>query len=94
MDDLKRCPFCGEVPSSGVEFYESCGSDIKLKAIVYCLKCHVSRGTVFRATDINPVPFLDYEVAFDKAVKLWNQRWSEKPEPYREEGEKSDERKR
>lgn len=87
MTELKPCPFCGESPISGVEFYESCGSNIKLKAIVYCPKCHINRGYLFRATDINPVPFLDYEVAFDKAVKSWNQRWTEKPEPYREEGD-------
>lgn len=77
MDDLKRCPFCGEIPSSGVEFCVSCGSEIKLKAIVYCPKCHINRGYIFKATDINPVPFLDYEIAFDKAVKAWNQRSGE-----------------
>ena len=71
---LKPCPFCGESPLSGVEFYESCGSNIKLRATVCCPKCHINRGYVFKATDVNPVPFFDYEVAFDKAKKLWNQR--------------------
>lgn len=80
MNDLKRCPFCGEAPSSGVEFYESCGGEVKLKAIVYCPKCHINKGYVFKATDINPVPFLDYDIAFDKAVKSWNQRWGENDE--------------
>ena len=78
MDELKPCPFCGEAPSSGVEFFESCGStDIKLRVIVYCQKCHVARGFVFKATDITPVPFFDYEVAFDKAKKAWNRRAGE-----------------
>ena len=75
MENLKPCPFCGVKPSSGVEFFESSSVDgIKLKAIVYCPECRVSKGVVFKATDINPVPFFDYEVAFDKAKQAWNKR--------------------
>ena len=75
MAELKPCPFCGESPLSGIEFCESCGSDnIKLRAVVYCPKCHISKGKVFKATDINPVPFFNYEVAFDNAKTAWNQR--------------------
>lgn len=76
MAELKPCPFCGGYPLSGVEFYESCGGidDIKLKATIYCPKCHINRGYVFKATDVNPVPFFDYEVAFDKAISKWNER--------------------
>ena len=74
MTELKPCPFCGKYPSSGVEFFESNGSLIKLRASVYCSGCHISRGFVFKATDINPTPFLDYEIAFDRAKQAWNER--------------------
>ena len=74
MDNLKPCPFCGKYPSSGVEFFESRGTDVKLRATVYCSECHVSRGVVFTATGITPIPFLDYEIAFDKAKTAWNRR--------------------
>jgi len=74
VEELKRCPFCGEQPVSGVEFSGSDGVTIKLKAVVRCPRCDVSRGFVFKATDINPVPFFTYEVAFDKAKTQWNQR--------------------
>ena len=74
MAELKPCPFCGKYPSSGVEFFESHGTDVKLRATVYCSGCHISRGVVFTATDITPIPFLDYEIAFDKAKTAWNKR--------------------
>ena len=82
MSELKPCPFCGKMPSAGVEFYESNSMDgIKLRASVYCSGCHISRGVVFKATDqVSLVPFLDYEVAFDKVKKAWNKRVGEADE--------------
>ena len=75
MTELKPCPFCGQRPVTGVDFYESCGGhSVKLQAVVTCTKCHVSRGVVFQATDINLIPFSDYENAFNKAIELWNER--------------------
>ena len=77
MSELKPCPFCGKYPSCGVEEFERNGLVIKLRAAVYCSGCHVSRGVIFTATDINPIPFLDYEIAFDRAKQEWNRRAGE-----------------
>lgn len=74
MSELKPCPFCGESPIAGMEFYESQGSIIRLKATVLCKRCHISQSKVFQATDINIVPFFNYEVAMEGAEKAWNRR--------------------
>ena len=73
-DILKPCPWCGESPKSGVEFYESKGSVGTLAAIVYCPKCGVNRRKIFKATDVITVPFSVYEVAFDEVKQAWNRR--------------------
>lgn len=72
-ENLKPCPFCGEIPTSGIEYYDGSRTDIRLRAVVYC-KCGANKSVIFRATDINLVPFLNYEAAYDKAKKLWNKR--------------------
>lgn len=71
---LKPCPFCGNQPEAGVEFYESIGGEVKLKAEIWCERCHVGRAKIFKATEITPVPFDRYMDAFDSAVLKWNTR--------------------
>lgn len=74
-ENLKPCPFCGEIPISGIEYYDGgSGDNIRLRAVVYCKGCGANKSAIFRATDINLVPFLNYEAAYDKAKKLWNKR--------------------
>ena len=77
MSELKPCPFCGGKPESGVEFYKSCGSEVKLSDQVWCERCHVGRRAIFNATDIQLVPFQTYVNAFEKAVEKWNRRKGE-----------------
>ena len=73
-DELKPCPFCGGKPECGVEFYESSGSNVILKAEVWCEKCRIGRAQIFKATEITLVPFERYTDAFDKAISEWNRR--------------------
>ena len=77
MSELKSCPFCGNQPQAGVEFYESCGSEVWLKAEVWCERCCVGRAKIFKATEITLVPFDIYTDAFDSAVLEWNTRAEE-----------------
>ncbi len=68
------CPFCGEQPECGVDFFESRGSEVFLIATVQC-KCGTNKSKVFQASKpTHLVPFSDYEEAFEKAIELWNRR--------------------
>lgn len=71
---LKPCPFCGGKPECGVEFYKSSGSNITLKAEVWCERCCIGRAQIFKATEITLVPFERYTDAFNKAISEWNKR--------------------
>ena len=78
MDDLKRCPFCGNLPRCGVDFYEMYDAEIKLKAVVECTGCKISKHKIFKATEnYGLVPFIDYQKAFDAVVEEWNRRVNE-----------------
>ena len=77
MAELKSCPFCGDKPNMGVEFYESRGSEILLKAEVLCQKCHIGMSVIFKATEITLVPFERYTEAFANAIDRWNRRAGE-----------------
>ena len=46
MEELKRCPFCGEIPKCGVEFYESHGAEVKLAAVVKCTGCGIRKNKI------------------------------------------------
>lgn len=78
MSELKPCPFCGALPQSGVEFYESCSAEVRLSAVVKCTGCGVYKRKIFKATDKESfVPFYDYENAFNDVIKEWNRRASD-----------------
>ena len=75
MEELKRCPFCGELPICGVEFCQSSGSDVHLAATVKCISCGVYKRKIFKASESSIlIPFINYENAFEKVVKDWNER--------------------
>ena len=79
MIELKPCPFCGAMPQAGVDFYESCGAEIKLAATVECTGCGIRKRKIFNATHpVGYVPFSDYENAFMNVIEAWNRRASEK----------------
>lgn len=77
-EELKSCPFCGSIPKCGVEFYSSCGAEVKLSAVVECTGCGIRKREIFKATDnVTFIPFLDYEKAFSEVIKEWNTRAGE-----------------
>ena len=81
MSELKPCPFCGSIPQCGVEFYDSCGAEVRLSAVVECTGCGIRKRNIFKATvNTSFVPFYDYDNAFAKVIKEWNKRVGEQDE--------------
>ena len=75
MSELKSCPFCGCMPQCGVEFYESCGAEVELAAVVECTGCGVKKRVIFKASEpISYVPFFDFDNAFSEVLSEWNRR--------------------
>ena len=78
MSELKSCPFCGSIPQCGVEYHSSCGTDVKLSAVIECTGCGIRKRVIFKATDYKLfVPFYDYDNAFAEVIKEWNKRAGE-----------------
>ena len=75
MNDLKRCPFCGELPTTEVMVMQqsSCIYDIILFSVA-CGKCGTSKGAELRIK-AKAGTFLEVEKAMKEATKAWNTRW-------------------
>ena len=74
MQELKRCPFCGRIPSAGFKYCSGSIYDSMFFAAAVRCACGTEKKVIFKATDINLVPLFDYENAIEKAIDLWNER--------------------
>lgn len=74
MKELKPCPFCGNLPQMGCEYYRSSGSYVTLRAVIRCTKCNTEKSVVFTASDFYLVPVTEYERAFERVRDAWNGR--------------------
>lgn len=75
MDDLKRCPFCGELPTTEVMILQkSVGLDDIILFSVACGKCGTSNGMKLKIK-AKAGTFFEVEKAMKEATKAWNTRW-------------------
>ena len=73
MREVKRCPFCGQYPVCGVDPHEG-----HLEAVIRCTRCNYDRRVDFGWNPIDElIPFSDFEIAFDRVVDAWNERYTE-----------------
>ena len=70
MADLKRCPFCGELPTTEVLVTQKGGLDGIIFFSIVCGKCGISKGARLKTGT-----FFEVEKAMEEAVKAWNTRW-------------------
>ena len=74
MEELKRCPFCGRIPSAGFRYYSGNTYDYMFFAAVVRCACGIEKSKIFKATDISLVSLCDYEDAIKEAIGMWNER--------------------
>lgn len=77
MADLKRCPFCGELPTTEVLVAPNgiCIDDIILFSVA-CGKCGTSKGARLKIKAKSGT-FFEVEKAMEEATKAWNTRWDD-----------------
>ena len=77
MAEMKRCPFCGQLPETEVLVAQKTGSidDIILFAVA-CVKCGVEKGVRLKIKS-RSATFLEVEQAMEEATKAWNTRWGD-----------------
>lgn len=77
MTDLKRCPFCGELPTTEVMILQKSSSvdDIILFSVA-CEKCGTSKCVRLKIK-AKAGTFFEVEKAMEEATKAWNTRWDD-----------------
>lgn len=76
MDELKRCPFCGELPRTEVRVTKMMGgTEDQIDFLICCPKCGVSKRTRLRI--VIYADFIDVNKAQAKVIEAWNQRIGE-----------------
>ena len=72
MEELKRCPFCGSIPTTFVQITSMGGGTDAADFAVRCTECGTSKTIRLK---IGPdCHFIDVEAAMSKAEAAWNRR--------------------
>ena len=72
MTELKRCPFCGEIPRTEVRVTQMCRGEDHVDFSVRCTNCKTSKTVRLRINGF--VNFFDVEKAQEQVIQAWNQR--------------------
>ena len=72
MTELKRCPFCGEIPTSEVRVTQMGGDTDNVDFSIACSSCGISKTMRLRIA--KTCVFLDVEKAMMRAIEAWNKR--------------------
>ena len=73
--ELKPCPFCGEAPTTAVNYYRCGGGELELKFSVICPNCKTSKG-IYK--EVEGKEFETYIEAMNLAITAWNRRACDK----------------
>ena len=72
MDNLLRCPFCGNLPKTEVKVTQMGGGEDHVGCCVVCEECGVNK--CIRLKIKNTTNFLTVEQAMEKVQNVWNHR--------------------
>lgn len=72
MEVLKRCPFCGSVPTTEVRVTQMGGGEDHIDFSIVCDDCGVSKTARLKIKK-NCI-FFDVTKSMEKAMEAWNRR--------------------
>lgn len=75
MNDLKRCPFCGNLPETEVRVTQMGGGEDYIDFSIVCKKCGTYKTV--RLKVCKTAYFMDVDKAMADVVKAWNTRSGE-----------------
>ena len=70
--DLKRCPFCGEMPRTEVAVTQMGGGEDHIDFSIRCSDCGISKTVRLKIHKF--VNFIDVDKAEEQVINAWNQR--------------------
>jgi Lar family restriction alleviation protein len=71
-EELKPCPFCGNIPKAKVEIVSMGGDSDCIHFSIVCEECGISRTIALYTKVANK--FTDVEEAMEMAKEVWNRR--------------------
>ena len=75
ISELKRCPFCGEIPRTEVSVTKMGGSEDHVDFTIHCANCGTEKTV--RLKIVAYACFLDVEKAQEQVIQAWNRRVTE-----------------
>lgn len=68
---LKPCPFCGETPTTAINYRRVGGGELELEFSVFCPSCKTNKHII---KEVEGKDFETYVEAMDLAITAWNRR--------------------
>ena len=72
MSELKRCPFCGGLPTTEVRVTQISSNTDNVDFSVVCVDCGTFKTVRLKIT--KKAVFMDVEKAMSQAIEAWNKR--------------------
>ena len=72
MSELKRCPFCGEIPITEVRVTRMGSGEDHVDFTIHCTNCGTDKTV--RLKIVAYASFFDVEKVQEQVIQAWNQR--------------------
>lgn len=73
-NELKRCPFCGELPRTEVRVTQMGGTEDHVDFSIHCTNCGISKTVRIKIFAYTNADFADVDKAISEVTKAWNRR--------------------
>lgn len=72
MSELRRCPFCGALPTTAVQVTQMGGTTDNVDFSICCTECDTHKTIRLKIATVGC--FADVEKAMQQAIEAWNRR--------------------